>query len=226
LVRRTIVLLLLIVLAPGTRADATDLFEGFKGDWRLKWQEEKRFTRPTIYTVVTDEASRSVLHARSASAHAGLLRPLELPAPTSATLRWRWKVSQALTGNDRERTRAGDDYAARVFVVFETSAWPLRTRAINYVWAAHEAVGAVFPSPYTRNVGMVVLRSGDREAGVWQDERRDVLADYRDFFGASPTCITAIAILVDTDNTGKSAEAWFAGLSLASSPVPAGVAAP
>lgn len=224
--RRIIVLLLFSVLAPGAGAGAPDLFEEFKGDWRLKWQEERFFTRPTLYSVVADETGRSVLHARSISAHAGLVRPLELPSPTRATLRWRWKVPQALSGNDRERTRAGDDYAARVFVVFETSAWPLRTRAINYVWAAREAVGAVFPSPYTRNVGMVVLRSGDTEAGVWQDERRDVLADYRNFFGASPTCITAIAILVDTDNTGKSAEAWFAGLSLASSPVPAGVAAP
>ena len=111
-------------------------------------------------------------------------------------------------------------------MVFETSVWPLRTRAINYVWAAHEAVGAVFPSPYTRNVGMVVLRSGDAEAGVWQQERRDVLADYRDFFGEPTTCITAVAVLVDTDNTGKSAEAWFADLSLASSPVPSEVATP
>lgn len=182
--------------------------------------------RPTLYSVVADETGSSVLHAHSVSAHAGLLRPLGLVAPTSATLRWRWKVPQALTGNDRERTRAGDDYAARVFVVFETSAWPLRTRAINYVWAAREAVGAVFPSPYTRNVGMVVLRSGDAEAGVWQQEHRDVLADYRDFFGEPPTRITAVAVLVDTDNTGKSAEAWFADLSLASSPVPPGVAAP
>jgi hypothetical protein len=225
-VRRIIFLLLIIVVAPGAGAGAPDFFEGFKGDWRSKWREEKLSTRPTLYSVVADETGRSVLHAHSVSAHAGLLRPLELPSPTSATLRWRWKVPQALTGNDRERTRAGDDYAARVFVVFETSAWPLRTRAINYVWAAHEAVGAVFPSPYTRNVGMVVLRSGDTEAGVWQDERRDVLADYRNFFGAPPTCITAIAILVDTDNTGKTAEAWFADLTLASSPVTTDVAAP
>ena len=224
--RRTIILLLFSVLAPGAGACAPDLFEEFKGDWRLRWREEKLFARPTLYSVGADETGRAVLHARSVSAHTGLLRPQELPSPTSATLCWRWKVRQALTGNDRERTRAGDDYAARVFVVFETSAWPLRTRAINYVWAAHEAVGAVFPSPYTRNVGMVVLRSGDTEAGVWQQERRDVLADYRDFFGEPPTCITAVAVLVDTDNTGKSAEAWFADLSLASSPVPSEVATP
>ena len=177
------------------------------------------FTRPTIYTVVTDETGRAVLQAHSASAHAGLVRPLELPSPVSATLRWRWKVPHALTGNDRERTRAGDDYAARVFVVFETSALPLRTRAINYVWAAHEPVGAVFPSPYTRNVAMVVQRSGDTEAGAWREERRDVLADYRNFFGESPTRLSAVAILVDTDNTGRTAEAWFAGLSLESTPV-------
>lgn len=176
------------------------------------------FTRPTTYSVVTDETGRAVLHARSSSAHAGLVRPLALPAPAGAVLRWRWKVPHALNGHARERTRAGDDYAARVFVVFETSAWPLRTRAINYVWSAHEPVGTVFPSPYTRNVAMVVLRSGHTEAGAWREEHRDVLADYRNFFGEPPTRISAVAILVDTDNTGQTAEAWFAGLSLESTP--------
>ncbi len=212
-------------MAPGTVASASDLFEGFKGDWRQKWKEEKLFTRPTVYAVVTDETGQAVLHATSAAAHAGLVRPIDLPSPAQATLRWRWKVPRSLTGNDRERTRAGDDYAARIFVVFETSAWPLRTRCINYVWAAQEPVGAVFPSPYTRNVGMVVVRSGDTEAGVWRSESRDVLADYRKFFGEHATRISAVAILVDTDNTGRTAEAWFAGLWLESTPPPAVVPA-
>jgi len=109
-------------------------------------------------------------------------------------------------------------FTARVFVVFETSAIPLRTRAINYVWAAHEPVGAMFPSPYTKNVAMIVVRSGPADAGRWLGESRDVLADYRRFFGRAPTQISAVAVLVDTDNTGRAAEAWFADLVLATTP--------
>ena len=201
-----------------TAGAAADLFEGFHDGWRRVWREEQLSGRPTIYAVSMDETGRPVLHAKSKSAHAGLLRPLELPTPARATLTWRWKVRGSLAGNDRERTRRGDDYAARVMVVFETSVWPLRTRALNYVWAAQEPVGAVFPSPYTRNVGMIVVRSGEREAGTWRQENRDVLADYQRFFGEPATRISAVAVLVDTDNTGRSAEAWLADLQLEALP--------
>ena len=215
---RITVTLLSCLLANGFAAGAPDLFEGFKEGWREKWQEETHFTKPTLYTVEADEAGRAVLFASSTAAHAGLVRQFALPAPTRAILRWRWKIDHALTGNVRERSREGDDYAARVFVVFETSVWPLRTRAINYVWAAHEPVGTTFASPYTKNVGMVVVRSGDQETGAWHEEDRDVLADYRKYFGEPASRISAVAILVDTDNTGRTAKAWFADLTLETTP--------
>jgi hypothetical protein len=196
---------------------APDLFDGFAPGWRDRWKEESFFTRRTVYSVVTEDG-RPALHAASRSAHAGLVRRVDLPAPDFARLAWSWKIRAALPGTASERTRAGDDYAARVFVVFETSMFPLRTRAINYVWSAREPVGAVFPSPYTSNVAMIVVRSGGGEAGRWQHESRDVRADYERFFGAPPSCLTAVAVLVDTDNTGTEAEAWFAGLTLEAGP--------
>lgn len=203
----------------GTRGEAVDLFDGFADGWRAHWREEKFFTKATRYEVVAEEGRR-VLHGVSQSAHAGLVRAIAVKSPARAHLNWRWKVLAPLTGNTRERERAGDDYTARVFVVFETSAFPLRTRAINYVWAAHEPVGAMFPSPYTKNVAMIVVRSGPVDAGRWVGESRDVLADYTRFFGTAPTEINAVAVLVDTDNTGRAAEAWFADLVLTATPSP------
>lgn len=215
---RRLSLLALACLAPGALwAALPDLFDGFADGWRTKWREEKFLTKATHYEVVTENGV-PVLHATSKSAHAGLGRDCPLVSPTDARLSWRWKIAAPLTGNNRERERVGDDYAARVFVVFETSVNPFRTRAINYVWAAHEPVGAVFPSPYTKNVAMIVVRSGAAGAGRWHEETRDVVADYRRVFGAAPTRVSAVAVLVDTDNTGREAEAWFAALSLDTSP--------
>jgi hypothetical protein len=210
---------LLAAVALSPPAVAADLFDGFGPGWREHWKEERLFTRPTIYRVVTD-SGLPVLHASSQKAHAGLVRRIDLAAPESARLRWSWKVRRSLDAAPDERSRAGDDFAARVFVVFETSFFPLRTRAINYVWASREPAGAMFPSPYTANVAMCVVRSGDADAGRWCAESRDVLADYRRFFGRSPEKISAVAVLVDTDNTGSEAEAWFADLRLETSPPP------
>jgi hypothetical protein len=196
---------------------APDLFEGFGAGWSDRWEEKHLFGKPTSYKV-TDEGGRRALHAVSRAAHGGMYRRIGLAAPASARLRWQWKVRQPLEANRRERERAGDDFAARVMVIFENSIVPLRTRALAYVWAAHEPIGATFPNPYSKNVGMVVLRSGGAEAGRWLTESRDLVADYRAFFGEPPRRIDAVAVLVDTDNTGLEAEAWFAELSIESTP--------
>jgi hypothetical protein len=203
--------------AAGGAEGGRDLFEGFGPAWRQQWREQRVLGRPTLFQVVVDEG-RPVLQAESRGANSGLLRELTLPRPGSASLRWRWKVRQPLVANAGERRRRGDDFAARVAVVFETSINPLRMRAINYVWAAHLPVGERFPSPYTDNVAMIVLRSGPDSGGVWRVEERDLLADYRQFFGRDPERISAVGVMADTDNTGLQAEAWFADLVFTSRP--------
>lgn len=194
-----------------------DLFDGFAPGWRERWDEQSLFSRPTLHAVANDDG-RPVLHAQSTAANSGLVRRLPPNLGTSARLSWCWKIRRPLSGRQAERTRAGDDYAARVFVVFESSWLPLRTRAINYVWNAAQPEGAFYASPYTSNVAMVVLRSGAAAAGQWSSEVRDLAADYRRFFGTEPTRPSAEAVLVDTDNTGESAEAWFDELFLEINP--------
>jgi len=216
--RRLILLSLAFCFASGRAAEPISpqrvvLFEDFVAGWRTQWSEQRLFARPTLYTVVT-EAERPVLLATSVRSNSGLIRRLPIGLPPRGWMSWRWKVHAPLAGESDERTRAGDDYAARIFVVFEPSWLPLRTRAINYVWSAKEPVGATYASPYTRNVGMIVLRSGAAESGQWCAEARDVAADYLRCFGEAPQALTAVAVLVDTDNTGGQAQAWFSDLIL------------
>jgi len=208
---------LVLALVATSACRAEDLFEGFAAGWIQRWEQKHLFRKATSYEV-TNDGGRRVLHAVSQAAHGGMYRRIALVAPESAQLRWQWKVLQPLDANRRERERAGDDFAARVMVIFEESIAPWRTRALAYVWAAHEPAGATFPNPYTKNVGMIVVRSGGAHAGRWCTESRDPVADYHAFFGEPPRRIEAVAVLVDTDNTGLAAEAWFAGLFLEPAP--------
>lgn len=205
-------------LCAETANEPRQLFDQFGTGWRDQWQEHRYFTRPTRYEVTKDEG-RLVLHATSESAHMALVRPCELTNPSRARLSWEWKISTPLAANLVEQTRSGDDFAARICVVFDRSLIPLRTKSINYVWSAHLPVGTVYPSPYSRNVGMIVLRSGNADAGRWQRESRDVVADYSNYFGHAPPQISAFAVLVDTDNTGLKTEAWFTDLTLTTTAV-------
>jgi len=206
------------LLAVACSAETIDLFDGFAANWRNSWREQSLFSKPTVYRVTRDK-SKPVLHAISQSANSGLLRELKLsPADYPVRLRWQWKIAQTLDAEASEKTRSGDDYVARICLVFETSIIPLRTRSIQYVWSSREPVGASYRSPYSKQVGMIVLQSGDQAAGQWLSEERDIIADYRKYFGRDPKEISAIGIVVDSDNTKTDGEAWFADLQIEAGP--------
>jgi len=172
------------------------------------WERVRLDRRPTAYAV-TALAGEPVLVATSENAAAALLRRVETEAPTRAVLEWRWRVVESLTENDRELTRHGDDYAARVFAIFGDDPFKPGTRALCYVWAGQQPIGARYENPVVKDVVTFVLQSGDRVAGRWVREQRDLVADYQAAFGELPPPVTGIAIMVDTDDTKSAAIAWF-----------------
>ena len=46
------------------------------------------------------------------------------------------------------------------------------------------------------------------------NEERDFIKDSERFFGETPEMVTALALMVDTDNTGARGRAWFDDLEL------------
>jgi hypothetical protein len=118
-----------------------------------------------------------------------------------------------------EKTKAGDDYSARMYVIFPGFFF-WQTKAINYVWAGRLPREDSFPNPYTGNAMMVVVESGTEKAGSWVAEQRDILADYRRLFGGEPRKLGAIAIMTDSDNTGGEATAWYGDIMLSTLPDP------
>lgn len=220
-----LVAILASVLSHGGKIEppSINLIGESEKEFHQNWREQRfPFIAATEYGVKA-EGNRWVITGRSEDTSCALLRDLEVMNPTKMVLRWRWRSRGALPGEIAERTKAGDDFAARVFVVFETSLIPTRTRAINYVWATKVPVGGTFPSPYTRHVSHLVLRTNSHEpqANIWQSERRDVLAYSGKIFGEPPTKISGVAIMVDSDYSGGRAEADFAEIFLEISPAPA-----
>ena len=77
------------------------------------------------------------------------------------------------------------------------------------------AVGTTGWSPYTERVRIVVVESGDAQAGQWVSETRDLEADFRAAFGGPAPRVTAVLVASDTDQTHAGAIAWFGDLRLA-----------
>ncbi|MES2756626.1 MAG: DUF3047 domain-containing protein [Pseudomonadota bacterium] len=180
----------------------------------------------TRYSLAPDEG-QTVLRADADKSMSGLIHTVRVDIRRYSLLRWRWKVAAPVAGADMTQ-KSGDDYAARIYVMFDypASRLPLSTRmkmkvaeslygqripaaALNYVWDNRQPVGTIQPNTYTDRARMVVVRSGAAQANQWLTETRDLRADFRAAFGEEAPDVVALAIATDTDNTGGRALAWY-----------------
>lgn len=200
------------------------------------WRELKLpRIKPSEFSVVRDGATR-VLRVRSEQSAGTIAHALDADTQVTPLLAWRWKVDRTVERADMT-SKAGDDFAARVYVFFDlpmeelTFAQRMRivlaralygrdvpTAALCYVWDNRHPVGTTMANPYTERVRMIVLESGPANVSKWMEERRDVESDYRRSFSIRADKpvprIKGIAAGADTDQTGESVTAWFGDFSL------------
>ncbi|WP_236613297.1 DUF3047 domain-containing protein [Chrysiogenes arsenatis] len=185
-------------------------------DFGDQWQEQTfRKTAPTTYQQL-NEAGKPIMRAQANGAASGLVYEIDFDPAVYPILKWRWKIDQVLPLGDA-RTKAGDDYPARVYVVFPKWFKPA-TQSINYIWANRLPQGEVIPNPFFDNARMVAVRSGNGDAGIWHTECRNIYRDYQAIFGEAPPRAGAIAIMTDADNTGGTATGYYADIQLLTAP--------
>ena len=203
-----ILLFLSSSLLSKTSAQDKTLFIDFTNGWTAAWEMKQLHRRPNRFSIAGENGNR-VLKVFSSSSASGIFRKFEIEPLASGTISWKWKVSTSLEKNNKERTRAGDDYAARVFLLFEPHFFSWRIPNICYVWAGNEAVGSTFKSPHIASVCTIVLQQGNKNSMKWLQEERDFVADYVKCFRKNPRKLSAVAIMADTDDTGGATTAWF-----------------
>ena len=201
-----------------------------------KGWEPLTFRKIKRHTVYEWSGQDRAVHAVSSASASGLIYRLDRDVATAPVLRWRWRVSHTIAKGN-EKSKAGDDYAARVYVTFKYDPakagggtrfkyglvkklygeYPPHS-GINYIWANRLPKGESTPNAYTDRLKMVDVRSGDAEAGRWVAEERNILEDYRKLYNEEPPPLAGIAIMTDTDNTGSEAEAWYADIELRATP--------
>lgn len=142
-------------------------------------------------------------------------------------LAWRWKVGNVYRKGD-SRTRVGDDYPARLYVMFAydparaSLAKQLQYRlakavygsyppdsSISYIWD-NRVTGAPFiVNAYSAAARMIPVSAGADKVGTWQEYEVDIIRDYRLAFGVDPPATASLAVMIDSDDTGESATAWI-----------------
>lgn len=186
-------------------AEEAIVIDSFENGLKPQW-ERKAFKGETRYSVVT-EGNDHVLKAESSATASALIFKHKYNLKDFPMLSWKWKVDNTINKGD-ETKKAGDDYAARVYVIFPHFLSPL-TKSINYIWANKLPKGQHVPNPFYSKAVMVAVESGNENIGKWIPECRNVYEDYKALFGEEPPLAGGIAIMTDTDNTGESAIAYF-----------------
>ena len=204
-----------------------------------KWQFQalRGVKHNTKYAYVHDDSLNATVLEGVADASAGaLVFRFDGDAQATSILRFKWRVSNLITSSD-PKTKAGDDYVARVYITFASDPQRASLRektenaiahalyaetpphaALSYVFTQKAKLGDIITSPYTARVKKLVVDADPESVGKWKSFTRDIYDDYKRAFGGEPTKISGIAIMVDTDNTGEKASARFGDITLSARP--------
>jgi hypothetical protein len=205
-------LILLILSLNSITVQKEIIIDDFNNGMSPEWKE-KVFEGKTEYSIANEDNVKCIKAISNSSASA-LLFKIDYDLKEYPVLSWQWKIDHVLKKGNALK-KEGDDYAARVYVVFPSILiW--RTKAINYIWSSKLPKGESVPNPFTGNAIMIAIESGEENAGKWVNETRNVLQDYRNAFGKEPPKAGAIAIMTDTDNTGEAAIAWYGPIRILS----------
>ncbi len=180
----------------------------------------------TRYTLEVFEGME-VAKAESNCGASGLVLHLDaIRLDQTPFLSWRWRVDRGLDLS-QEQTKAEDDFAARVYIMFELDKsrasilQRLRHRlakliygkdipgsALNFVWTSRLPAGTVWDNPFEPSAKMIALAQGASTS--WRSETVDVVARYRELFGTPIPPAMGLAIMSDSDNSCQRTEARFA----------------
>lgn len=176
-------------------------------DADLSAWESWEFSGTTRYSRV-DLAGQTVLKSVSDAAASGIYRKIRVDLEKTPVLHWNWRVDNTL-GDIDETSKGGDDYPARIYVVASHPVFFWKTTAISYVWSSVQPAGSTWPNAFSANARMLAVRSGSSGLQRWHRERRNVREDFQKLFGEDVRYIDAVAVMTDTDNTGRRAVAYY-----------------
>lgn len=181
------------------------------------WEHRALRKGETTYTAVTTSLGPTI-RARGNVSASIFFRVFERIDLSCDTLEWSWLVKDMQEAADL-RKKGFDDAGASLFVSFGDLGLlrdnPVPT--IRYVWAnKRHTKDDIIVGPYMeRYVRTIVVRTGQTNKNELVRERRNLVEDFENAFGKSPTGgIYAIGLFTDNDDTEEPVTAYYGRIAL------------
>lgn len=228
-IRASLAAILLLIAAAGASAQDIRLDLSSLSSWKeltFPW-----VPRHTSYSAVTI-GGRPAIRIVSENSSSGLEYERTFNTYETPVIRWSWRVMNVLADGNAE-TKEGDDFAARVYIMFpydeshlsgvERMRYGIAKRLLgyypaseilNYVWANRPHAENPLRNVYSSQGIMYFLDEGTTYIGEWRTHEVNIVRDYRKVFRRDPPTTFTLAIMGDTDNTHGSTTAYIRGISL------------
>ncbi|MDN2663586.1 DUF3047 domain-containing protein [Psychromonas sp. 14N.309.X.WAT.B.A12] len=212
--------LLLFCFLISLQATAATEISVFANNGLANWEEES-FEGQSTYNIVK-YGQRTVLKAESNNSASGLVLKKRVDLLKTPYIQWDWLTTSKLSGLN-EQAKPGDDYVARIYVVIDGGFAVWSSKCLSYVWSSNQAQGTVWNNAFIGDrVRMIAVRGEQDNINQWYQEKRNVYQDLIDQFGDKGSeqknqkayrYIDVIAIMTDTDNSGRQAESYYGDIS-------------
>jgi hypothetical protein len=193
-------------------------------NWKpLHFPKIKTYSR---YSIEKD-GDESYLRAESSASASAIVYRSEYNVFDYPDIRWSWKINNVYKKGD-SREKSGDDYPIRIYIFFkydpERASFGERIKynlarimygeyppysSLNYIWESRKQDYRIIVSPFAAESMMIILQTGDGNAGKWMEQNVNIIDDYHEAFGKDPPRIASIAIMNDSDNTGESSVSYI-----------------
>ncbi|MFQ5417301.1 MAG: DUF3047 domain-containing protein, partial [Myxococcota bacterium] len=174
--------------------------------------------RPVDFSLVVKEGVPALRLATSDSASM-IFRMVDVPLDSHSILHWRWYVEDGIDSDRDERTTAGDDHPARLYLVFRSASD--ERRRMEIIWGNERLAAGEYLhlegwwSVFLGSFPHYVANGGRANEGRWHDETVDLREIYRELWGdPSGSRLVDIGLFADTDETGDTSVAYFADVHL------------
>ena len=153
------------------------------------------------------------LRADSRDSASGYILKKTIDLNQTPYLYFRWRVN-SVSANAGERTKAGDDFALRLYFVTQSG---LKYHTLNLVYAQGADAGDAWDSPYVGWFSAIrqysIARHHPGLIGQWQTTRLNLAEIWQEQLTADPI-IGVVGIMTDSDNAAGSASADYSDIIL------------
>ena len=213
--KKLLLIILIITFQQSLLAETVKVFDFTESEFEtLKVKKVRGAKNKTKYKLGKNE-NGNFIRSESQNAASGLGREIKINLSKTPFLNITWKVEKDLSGIN-ENSKKGHDYAARVFVIKKTGATPLSSRAMNYVYSSNNEIDSHQPSPYTKKSIDYVLSTTKENLNEWVTVKVNVKEHFKKFHDLEVDDIEGVAIMTDTDNSEKTAIAYYQNIYFSS----------